>query len=294
MKKNKTSAKLFILMTSIFLVSCGGESTSMDDMTIIDTSALETDTTFGNLFESGELDYYLPSPLQIASIFKKSGLAFNSEAPHNTEVASKYIGQLKQMLNFGVYSADMAYCILNNQANESRKYLDVITSLATKIGMEPVFENSELIKRFDKNIENQDSIEILMIDIHERTESYMDANEMRHQAAIHFAGAWIEGMYLGVFDFENNKSKEGLGSKITEQMSILGNIIKGLKDPRNNGMDIDWLITDLERIEASYNSFESVNKYFNSNVQGDIILTKKEYDTIGQLIKDLRLKITQA
>src|SRR5690606_21338525 len=90
MKKNKTTVKLLILTTSIFLVSCGGESSTSDDMTIIDTTALETDESFEDLFESDELDYYLPSPLQVASIFKKSGLAYNSDATHKPEMASKY------------------------------------------------------------------------------------------------------------------------------------------------------------------------------------------------------------
>ena len=44
------------------------------------------------------------------------------------------------MLNFGVYSADMAYCVMNEQSNEGRKYLDVITDLADKIGMEAVLK----------------------------------------------------------------------------------------------------------------------------------------------------------
>lgn len=293
MKKTITNTKVLIITTSIFLFSCGGEA-PVEDITRIDTTSHEEVESFEDLFESDELDYYLPSPLQVASIFKKSGLAYNSGATHSPDQASQYTDQLKQMLNFGIYSADMAYCVLNNQSNESRKYLDVITTLAEKIGMEAVFENSDLVERFDQNVDNQDSIEILMIDIHERTEEYMDANDMQHQSAIHFAGAWTEGMYLGVYDFENNNEKEGLGAKITEQMSILGNIIKGLKDPKNDGIDIGWLITDLEKIENTYNNFESVEKYFNSNSQEDIQLTKEEYDTIGKMIKDLRIKITQA
>jgi len=186
----------------------------------------------------------------------------------------------------------MAYCVLNEQSNEGRKYLQVITDLAEKIGMEAVFENKDLMDRFDTNIEDKDSIEILMIDIHERTESYMDENDMQHQQAVHFAGAWTEGMYLGVYDFENNPEKEGVGTQIAEQMSILGNIIKGLNDPKNAGMDIEWLIADMENIQNTFDEFKSVNDYYEDPDAEELVLTAEENDVLSELIKTLRNKIT--
>jgi hypothetical protein len=198
------------------------------------------------------------------------------------------------MLNFGVYSADMAYCVLNEQANEGRKYLGVITTLAEQIGMGAVFENQDLMDRFDANIENKDSIEILMIDIHVRTETYMEENDMNHKSAVQFAGAWTEGMYLGVYDYEKNKKKENLGAQITEQMAILGNIIKGLKDPKNAGMELGWLITDMENIQSTFDNFESVTAYYNDENATELILTEADFKTLGDLVKALRGKIINA
>lgn len=279
--------------TSLLLASCGGDSADTDhnELNTIDTTQTTTEEDFEALFESPEIEYHLPSPLQVASIFKRSGLSYNSGATSDPDKAESYTGKLEQMLNFGVYSADMAYCVMNEQSNEARIYLEKITYLAEKIGMEAVFENKDLMDRFDANIENKDSIEILMVDIHERTESYMDENDMQHQQAIHFAGAWTEGMALGVYDFENNPEKEGVGNQITEQMSILKNIIKGLKDPRNDGMDIGWLIADLEEIQNTYNDFDSVKAFFDDPEADVLTLTDEEYDTLGEKVKTLRNKI---
>lgn len=275
-----------------FLASCGN-SEPEDNVNVVDTSVHEEILT-EDMFESPDVDYHLPSPLQVASIFKKSGLAYHSNITNPVGNESKYTEELKQMLNFGVYSADMAYCVLNEQSNEGRKYLSVITTLAEKIGMEAVFENQDLMERFDKNIENKDSIEILMIDIHERTESYMEENDMQHKSSIHFAGAWTEGMYLGVYDYEKNKNKEGLGAQITEQMSILSNIIKGLKDPKNSGTDIGWLISDLENIQVTFDGFASVQAYVADENATELELTEDEFKTLGDLIKKLRNKIVNA
>lgn len=291
MKKSLLALSTFAFSASILMQSCGGESANNDtELNVVETTE-NSDDEYANLFESPDEDYHLPSPLQVASIFKKSGLAYNSDATSSTSKSEEYTDELKQVLNFGVYSADMAYCVLNQQSNEARKYLEAITDLAGRIGMEAVFENSDLIDRFDKNIESRDSTEILMIDIQERTEIYMDENDMQHQEAIHFAGAWTEGMYLGVYDFENNQDKEGVAYKITEQMSILENIIRGLKSPKNDGMDIEWLINDFESIQKTFDGFESVKNYFDKPGTEELVLKDEEYDQLGEMIKSLREKI---
>ena len=289
MIKTKLAIGVSIMSFGLLLTSCGGEEADGElNEVSVDTGEVALDP---DIFESPDEDYHLPSPLQVASIFKKSGLEFNSDAPNNVGNVSNYTDELKQMLNFGVYSADMAYCVLNEQANEGKKYLTVITELAGDIGMEAVFENEDLMTRFDANMENKDSIEILMIDIHERTENYMEENDMQHTSAIHFAGAWTEGMYLGVYDYEHNPGKEGVGSQLTEQMAILGNIIKGLKDPRNSGTDLGWVIQDLEKIQNTFNGFESVNSFYEDESAEELSLKESEMDELGGLIKELRAKI---
>lgn len=275
------------LASTFMFASCGGDEP--EDVVLVEEDPVDED--FEDLFESPDVDYHLPSPLQVASIFKKSGLEYNAGVTNDPKNASNYTEELSKMLNFGVYSADMAYCVLNEQSNEGRIYLDAITSLAEDIGMEAVFENKDLMERFDKNIDNKDSIEILMIDIHERTEEYMEENDMQHHSAIHFAGAWTEGMYLGVYDYENNGGKEGLGAQITEQMAILNNIIKGLNDPKNDGMELGWLVTDLEKIQSTFDTFDSVVAYYEDENAEELTLSDDEYTELGGLIKNLRAKI---
>jgi hypothetical protein len=276
------------LASTMFLGSCGGGEPEDVNVVDVDTTGEDIDV---DIFESPDIDYHLPSPLQVASIFKKSGLEYNSGVTNSADNVGNYNEELSQMLNFGVYSADMAYCVLNEQSNEGRIYLGVITTLAGEIGMEAVFANEDLMDRFDANIEDKDSIEILMIDIHERTEEYMEENDMQHTSAVHFAGAWTEGMYLGVYDYEHNGDKDGLGAQITEQMAILGNIIKGLKDPKNDGMELGWVVSDLEKIQSTFDNFDSVVAYYEDETAEELILSDSEYKNLGGLIKDLRGKI---
>jgi hypothetical protein len=198
------------------------------------------------------------------------------------------------MLNFGVYSADIAFCVINNQSNEARELLVVIKDLAEAQGMAAIFENQDLLDRFDSGITSEDSIEYVTIEIHERTEEYMLENQILHQAAVHYAGAWIEGMYLGIIDYDNNKEKMNVGSQIVEQMEILSNIIKGVKDPKNNGIGLEGVISDLENIQNVYVNFESVKAFELDNTLIEFILSDEEYIELSALIKDIRSKVVNA
>jgi hypothetical protein len=292
--KKKFVIGFFAVGISAMLYSCNGEPT-IDEGLEVDADTLNINTEVEiDMFESPDLDYHLPSALQVASIFKKSGVAFNEGVANNADNVENYTSELQQKLNFGVYSADLAYSITNDQANEARKYITAVKKIAEMQGMEAIFDNKDLMDRFDKNIDNQDSVETIMIEIHERTEEYMDENDMRHTSAIHYAGAWVEGMYLGFYDYEHSDDNKNVGAQITEQIEILDNIIKGLKDPRNNGIDIDWLIKDLENVKETFDNLESVKKFNIDDNAEELILTDEEIRKIGNQIKDIRAKIVNA
>ena len=100
-------------------------------------------------------------------------------------------------------------------------------------------------------------------------------------------GHKAENGYSTVAEIDN-----GLGYReIAEQMSILQNIIKGLNDQKNAGMDLAWLISDMTKIQETFDSFQTVIDYFNDPSADELYLDKKEYDTLGALIKELRSKI---
>lgn len=290
MIRNKSIFGTLILGVTLVFASCGGEPTIDDGIDLVDTDTL-VDESFEDLFESPDVDYHLPSALQVASIFKKSGMKYNSGVINATENSSNYSTELQQMLNFGVYSADLAYCVTNDQANEARNLITVIKELADAQGMSAVFDNKDLMDRFDMNLEIQDSIEIIMVEIHERTEEYLEENDMMHTSAVHYCGAWVEGMYLGVYDFEHNDENSNVGSQITEQMEILKNIIKGLNDPKNSEVGLESMIADLQNIQSTYDGFESVQAFYNDENAVELTLTDEEFASIGSLIKDVRAKI---
>lgn len=274
------------------VIACGDSSGMSDDITVepIDSLALEMEA---DNFESPEIDYHLPSALQVASIFKKAGMTYNPTATNSYDKIAQYTTEAEVKLNFGVYSADLAYCITNNQSNDARKFINCIQTLAEQQGMEAVFENKDLMTRFDNNLDNQDSIQNIIVAIHERSQEYTEENQMEHVAAVHYAGAWVEGMHLGYADYKSNPKNENVGFMLAEQMEILDNIIKGVKDPKNSEVGIEFVVTGLENIRTNFENFESVVAYRASDQSTDLTLSDAEINKLGAEVDDLRVNIVK-
>ncbi|MEZ4936316.1 MAG: hypothetical protein R2799_01845 [Crocinitomicaceae bacterium] len=291
MKKLK-GLGLFLAAAAFTLSSCGGEDSGTKK-----NDAQQVEQNEGNegtaIPESDDIDFHLPSPLQIAYIFKNSGLEYTPGLTNDQAKADNYISKYQQLLNFGVYSADLAYCVENGKSQDAKNYLTAVKKLAEKIGMNSVFDNQGLLERFDKNIANKDSIEQILIDVHEKTEMYLEDNELKYFATIQFAGAWIEGMYLGSQHALSNKN-EDLGMMLIEQLGILSNLVKGLKSSADQGdlAEVKELASKLEDLKNSMEGLESVKKF---DQGGQIVrLTDDELKQIAEKIKALREDIVNA
>jgi methyl-accepting chemotaxis protein len=283
MKKIKRLGLLFVAAAFV-LASCGGEEKKEKKN---DAQEVNNDNENEGVAipESDDIDFHLPSPLQIAYIFKNSGLEYTPGLTNDQGKVENYVSKYHQLLNFGIYSADLAYCVENGKSQDAKNYLTAVKALAEKIGMNSVFENQGLLERFDNNISNKDSVEQILIDVHEKTEMYLEDNELKYFATIQFAGAWIEGMYLGSQNALTKKNDD-LGMMLIEQLGILSNLVKGLKSSAGDISEVTELANALEDLKNSMEALESVKKF---DQGGQIVhLTDEELNMIAEKVKALR------
>jgi hypothetical protein len=133
-------------------------------------------------------------------------------------------------------------------------------------------------------------MEELIYDIQDKIDSYLDENSMRFLAAVEFAGAWTEGIYLAIDD--SRKKPAEIGPALVEQMVLLENTIKGLKShPAKDDKRLKEIITSFEKVLNSYKGFESVKKA-NSNKNFEApALSSAEFETLAKEIEKLRSSI---
>lgn len=284
----------FIFSIAALMASCGGGETAKD------TSAENTvvaDSTAQPAEEVDQVSYNLPSPLQIASLFKKSGLKFLEGITNNQKDPSKYTANYTKSLNLGVYGADLAYCVLNKQSQDALTYMKASTQLASSLGMTSIFEEGGFVKRFEKNINAEDSLRNIIAELQMATDTYLEDNEQQQISAIAFAGAWTEAMYIGSRVFEKSKDKR-LNNKISEQMTILSKIVNVLKTHQSKDPGIATLVADMNTLLDTYNNFESVKK--SKTVSEDdssglvVELTETETAELIKKITELRNKFVNS
>jgi len=272
----KTIKIASIIVASSLIYACSGEQTeTAPEVVVVETEEVIVEDN------TDQIDYVLPSPLQIAELFKRAGLTYIGDVTSSHKNVDNYNTKYDQKLNFGVYSADMAYCIMNNQTQESINYLTTLSKLSEKLWMTDIMGSMGLKNRLEENLGNEDSLTLIMADLQMQMDDYLDENGMGHTGSIIFAGAWIETMYLGTKVNEDERN-EKLISRLSEQTMILQSLIASIKQNDTNNEYTD-LVADLE----------TLNKTFNSSGE-DFTLNDEAVSALGEQIKTLRTKIVGA
>lgn len=284
-KKSLVVKGTMFIVAGMLLTACGNETQKDENVgTVVKDSVVAEEP------ESNTVSYSLPSPLQIASIFKKSGLKYQDGITTTLKDPSKYTTNLSKSINLGVYSADLSYCVLNKQNQEAMNYMKLCRQLAENLGMGTVFEQSNLSQRFEKNLGNEDSLAYIIAELQMVTDMYLDENEQPQITAIVFSGAWVESMYLGSKIYEKNKDKS-MNTKLTEQMTILGSIVNALKAVQKKDPAIDGLIADIQSIKDIYDQLPSVKANpVTEDEDKEITLTDDEVLKLTKRITELRTK----
>lgn len=287
MKKKYSSLtyiSLCLLFSAIFACAEAPKKEAVED------TAVEEEVVEETMEEAeDDLSFMLPSPIQIAAIFNRAGLVYESELTNPASNVSNYNTKTAKYLNFGVYSADLAYAVLNNQQQPSIDYLNAVRTLSDEIGMPSIFGGGNLMESFEKNVGNIDTVLRILTTIKTRTDEYLEENEEQSKEAIFFSAAWLEGMYLGANSATN---KAALTPRIVEQMTILDNVIRAIKAQSDPSLDMEFMIKGLTDIKTTFDGFEEVKLLENSDADiSDINLTEEELNLLNEEITALRNKV---
>lgn len=277
---------------TMFLVSCSGnqeEQKNQETLEGLDSMVVPASTLAAN--EDNEVSYNLPSALQIAYVFKKSGAVFVPALLNNKANSSKYnTSNYKRAVNFGIYSADLAYCLFNKKYQESKEYLKACKEMGSYLGLNQAFESDNMAQRFDKNIANEDSVVKIVSNVQLKTDVMFEQNKQKHITVIAFAGAWTESTYIAMEVYSKDKNKKVLAS-LMEQLLLSETIIKALKNYKDTEMEIEGLITSIEEINSNFSSIAAVKTAMEKDEEMDfssMLVTDEELKAITESVKKLR------
>lgn len=277
---------------TLALVSCGGnseEQKNQESIDGLDSISVSPDTLVSN--DDNEVTYNLPSALQIAYVFKKSGAGFFPTLLNNKVNSSKYnTSNYKRAVNFGIYSADLSYCLFNKKYQESKEYLKACKDMGSYLGLNQAFESDNMAQRFDKNIANEDSVVKIVSNVQLKTDVMFEQNKQKHITVIAFTGAWTESMYIAIEAYNKEKNKKVLAS-LMEQLLLSETIVKALKTYESAEPEMKTLISSIEKINAEFYAITSVKTALEKDEEMDfnvMSISDAEIKTLTESVKGLR------
>src|SRR5690554_6365666 len=251
-----TYQKLILVGTGLLLITgCPNNDENTKAPELEKRAIIEVDTT--DVYTSDDYDFFLPRPFALVSSFENAGLDFLASRMEDPKNLYKYTTDGKQLLNFGVYSSDLVYSMISDQTQASITNYNALKNLAVKIGMGSIFNEEDLAKQIEDNISDREEMESLMIDVYERSQEFLENNDMRILAAVQFSGAWFEGMYLATFDVDK-KVKEILSHTIVNHMNLLKQAIKGMESYKERDEDTAEVHAQMKELQSTYKAFDSI------------------------------------
>lgn len=259
-KQIKIAASILVALPLVFLTSCGGDDPIIEEA--IEDVVEDVDP------KGNETYYQIPSPDEMFGFVKESGLAFNGELLNPIQSVDNYTDPKMQALNFGIYSADLAYTAAYEEFNETTKYFGTIQKLAEHIGISSAFDKS-LIERVQKNLDNADSLVAITNTSYFAVVDYLDQNDQGDKLGIIAAAGWLETVYVVANTTDYDKDKPAV-DRLADQKLTLDNLLDYLDKYKSN--------EDVNEVIGWFNELATVFETLPEEDSGTGISFKKKDD----------------
>jgi hypothetical protein len=280
---------------SLILWSCGGSTNKEENSK--DFEAAEESLKD----QIQDVVYNIPSPSEIPYLLEATGAEFNQGLINDRRKADSYVNNDKAALNLGVYAADIGYLSSYGKTQEAIDYLNTTKSLADRLGVVGSFD-VEVLKQFESNIANKDSLAALLNRTVQKTDAYLKDDSRNKLAALMVTGSFVEGLYIStgliksypknlLADDQRNLVLTPLMRVILQQEESVDELLKMLSTVEEEGNDtVNSIKTDLTSLQASYRAL-NIEEQIKNN-KANLVLSDKNLSDITTIVEKLRKSIT--
>ncbi len=245
--------------------------------------------------------YNIPSPTEIPYLIQQTGAEFNQGLLNSRNKVDQYTNRTdKASLNLGVYTADIGYLTSYDKTQEAIEYLNACKTLADYLGVIGTFD-IEILKRFEANIANKDSLAKLLDESIKETEKFLKDDTRNKQAALVVAGSFVEGLHIST-GLVNTYPKDLLPTDtrnviltpviqvILNQKKSVSELLKMLSAIEQTD-PVSGMVRDLKELEAAYESL-NIEEQIKNN-RADMVLSDKNLVTISAVVAKMRKSIVE-
>lgn len=296
MNRTYSFVTLLGLASVLILQSCGS---STGDQNKNSDEFKEAEQSLKNQIE--EVVYNIPSPSEIPYLLQSTGAEFNPSLVNSRANAEKYANLTEvAALNLGVYAADIGYLSSYDKSQEAIDYLNACKVLADKLGVIGSFD-LQVLKRFESNISNKDSLALLLNETINKTENFLKDDNRNKLAALILTGSFVESLYIstGIVKSypknmlptdQRNLVLTPVMRVILQQQKSVSELLSMLSTVEQTD-PITGLTADLKSLEENYAKL-NIEEQIKNN-RADLVLSDKNLEQITLTIEKIRSSITK-
>ncbi len=236
--------------------------------------------------------YTLPTPMEMAKIFKGTGIEYDKAILNPVTKLSRYNTNKDMAVNLGIYGADLSFASMFEKEQDIMDYFKVVKQLATKMDIIGAVSDS-LMQVIEDNIANNEKLRKLVAETFFSSDAFLKENSREEIAAIVAAGAWIESLYISIelSNKQDNKNNTLL-DRIIDQRLALENLTKLLETYKQNA-DVVEILKDIYDIKNIFNELIIIEKIevYDENAGINRIKTNVTHNATPEKIKLLKDKI---
>lgn len=292
------------LISFVFLAnSCSSssdEDISQETVDIVNDELVE-DSTNDNIF------YQVPTPNELFAVLKNTDATYNKEILNDVSNLGNYLTKYSKALNFGIYTADLAYVTSQGSFEDAASLFEAVKSLSKDLEIENAIDKI-IFERLKESLDNSnaDSLFYLSNETYYSAFSYLEENNRQDVLGLIAVGGWIEGLNI-ILNLEPYNENSEICQRIADQKLTLENLLIFV-----SGIDNDKLLdllSDLSQVEAIFNqNLENSNddsnnsEFANSTSENGVMvfeggnslnLSNSQYDQLKSIIMDLRTSIVE-
>ncbi|MDQ3191612.1 MAG: hypothetical protein M3Q58_08465 [Bacteroidota bacterium] len=281
MNTNFSIKPFLIILISALVFSCN-ESKKVKEDVILTGEEKELDSLKRATAE--KVFFTIPSPIETAAILQKSGAKYNIEILNPVGNKDKYVTIKSKALNLGIYGADLSFTAIFDKSQEAMLYLSCTKKLSEDLGIIDAFDVDK-IERIEANLNNRDSLLVLITESYFESDSYLKENERGNVSALMVLGGWIEGLHIATSVEKSLRASNGneiMLGRIAEQKISLENLIELVNV---YDLDVPEILQGLKELKILFDTIEE------KEVNTTVTVSSKE-SSIPTVGKTVSLKIT--
>ena len=298
----KIVLKLFIIpLLAMLIVACEEESPKSD--TEPQDVDQESNKEQQALITNDNRVSMVPTPNELFDIIKEVNVSYDEQILNNPDNIDNYTDKKSQSLNFGIYTADLAFAASFGNPTESAKYFTVIKDMGDRLNINNALDQT-VFDQIDKSIQGNNNNELFKLsnDTYYDAYTYLKENERGPSLALIVLGGWVESLYIMT---QLGKYEEGsvLVSRIIDQKYTLENLYDFMQEYESD-IDVMEMMATLQPIDEVFLNLEELfgDEFSNTNEKdvnlmdggSDFSMTEDQYNHLKNAVNELRTKIVES